>query len=86
MEDLNRMVSLDGYFTKSALLSQITAISSPVLNFRVANTNEPPPPTYITPYYEYVPFPTQQTSSATVATGSTFNITSGVYTLSYIPQ
>lgn len=85
MENINRMISMNMDIAMS-ITSMTTSISSPVLNFKVANTPTPPPATFVAPYYEYVPFLTEQTSSAPVAGQGEVTITSGVYTLSYIPQ
>lgn len=79
MENLNRMLALTRGQTTSTTPPVITtSISNPVLNFKVANTDLPPPATFLSPYYEYVPFLTEQTSSAEVPYGQVFNITSGV--------
>lgn len=71
MENLNRMICLDvGQITMTQGVTLNTTISNPVLNFKVANTDINPPSTFLAPYYEYVPFLTEQTSSAAITPGA----------------
>lgn len=84
LENLPKMLLTDVTNNSNITITNVNVnLTEAKLLYKVASLRSNPPSTYITQNTEYVPY---KTTIGPKAVGDTGNITSGVYTLSYVPQ